>query len=292
MTGAVEKDTNETGNLRPEKNFRKDLERFSRAFADELGWEHETDRKGKTIYAQTNIAPAGGDGSFTLWAPETDLGIYVSVPVAPQSYDNRYGYSNNLKIKDIMGFGEPILWRLRNKEQTFLPNGHNRYAPADITVGELAELAKKELNAYLDNITAAKTLDHILQENQNTRNDERRENSSEKDYPAYGDGSRKDGALGTGILSAEKPVATVSGESGGIGRFDRPRAMRWRQAALERDEDPVVVDEYYYQLLRPCYCPEEPEQIPISEKMMREIIATLKKVEKAKSQKTPRTKTM
>lgn len=63
------------------------------------------------------------------------------------------------------------------------------------------------------------------------------------------------------------------------------RAMRWRQAALERDEDPVVVDEYYYQLLRPCYCPEEPEQIPISEKMMREIIATLKKVEKAKSQK-------
>lgn len=222
MTGAVEKDTNETGNLRPEKNFRKDLERFSRAFADELGWEHETDRKGKTIYAQTNIAPAGGDGSFTLWAPETDLGIYVSVPVAPQSYDNRYGYSNNLKIKDIMGFGEPILWRLRNKEQTFLPNGHNRYAPADITVGELAELAKKELNAYLDNITAAKTLDHILQENQNTRNDERRENSSEKDYPAYGDGSRKDGALGTGILSAEKPVATVSGESGGIARFDRP----------------------------------------------------------------------
>ena len=121
MTGAVEKDTNETGNLRPEKNFRKDLERFSRAFADELGWEHETDRKGKTIYAQTNIAPAGGDGSFTLWAPETDLGIYVSVPVAPQSYDNRYGYSNNLKIKDIMGFGEPILWRLRNKEQTFYP---------------------------------------------------------------------------------------------------------------------------------------------------------------------------
>ena len=94
-----------------------------------------------------------------------------------------------------MGFGEPILWRLRNKEQTFLPNGHNRYAPADITVGELAELAKKELNAYLDNITAAKTLDHILQENQNTRNDERRENSSEKDYPAYGDGKPQKTAL-------------------------------------------------------------------------------------------------
>ena len=168
-----------------------------------------------------------------------------------------------------MGFGEPILWRLRNKEQTFLPNGHNRYAPADITVGELAELAKKELNAYLDNITAAKTLDHILQENQNTRNDERRENSSEKDYPAYGDGSRKDGALGTGILSArsllqqyrENPAELLDSIDQTV-----TRAMRWRQAALERDEDPVVVDEYYYQLLRPCYCPEEPEQIPISEK--------------------------
>ena len=30
------------------------------------------------------------------------------------------------------------------KQRTnLLPNGHNRYAPADITVGELAELAKK-----------------------------------------------------------------------------------------------------------------------------------------------------
>ena len=110
--------------------------------------------------------------------------------------------------------------------------------------------AKKELNAYLDNITAAKTLDHILQENQNTRNDERRENSSEKDYPAYGDGSRKDGALGTGILSArsllqqyrENPAELLDSIDQTV-----TRAMRWRQAALERDEDPVVVDEYYYQ---------------------------------------------
>src|SRR5699024_1678879 len=122
ITGAVGKDTDETINLRPEKNFRKDLERFSRALADELGWEHKTDRKGKIIFAQTNIAPAGGNGSFTLWAPETDLGIYVSVPVSPQSYNDRDGYSHDLQITDVMGFGEPILWRLRNKEQTFLPN--------------------------------------------------------------------------------------------------------------------------------------------------------------------------
>lgn len=221
MTGAVEKDTNETVNLRPEKNFRKDLDRFSRALADELGWEHETDRKGKIIYVQTNIAPAGGDGSFTLWAPDTDLGIYVSVPVVPQSYNNRDGYSHDLQITDVMGFGKPILWRLRNKEQTFLPNGHNRYAPADITVGELAELAKRELNAYLDNRKAAETLDHILQENQNTRNDERRENGSEGEPPAYGDGSRRNGTLGDGSLSAEVPAATVSGESDGTARFDR-----------------------------------------------------------------------
>ena len=29
------------------KELPQGLERFSRAFADELGWEHETDRKGK-----------------------------------------------------------------------------------------------------------------------------------------------------------------------------------------------------------------------------------------------------
>lgn len=139
-----------------------------------------------------------------------------------------------------------------------------------LSVGELAELAKKELNAYLDNITAAKTLDHILQENQNTRNDERRENSSEKDYPAYGDGSRKDGALGTGILSAEKCLLQQYRENPAelLDSIDQTvtRAMRWRQAALERDEDPVVVDEYYYQLLRPCYCPRSRNKYPSAKK--------------------------
>lgn len=221
ITGAVGKDTDETINLRPEKNFRKDLERFSRALADELGWEHKTDRKGKIIFAQTNIAPAGGNGSFTLWAPETDLGIYVSVPVSPQSYNDRDGYSHDLQITDVMGFGEPILWRLRNKEQTFLPNGHNRYATADITVGELAELVKKELNAYL-RVNSVETSSRELQNNLNSYNDGRREDSNDGNHFPHGDGSRKDGALGTGVLSAEKPVTTVSGESGGITRFDRP----------------------------------------------------------------------
>lgn len=221
ITGAVGKDTDETINLRPEKNFRKDLERFSRALADELDWEHKTDRKGKIIFAQTNIAPAGGNGSFTLWAPETDLGIYVSVPVSPQSYNDRDGYSHDLQITDVMGFGEPILWRLRNKEQTFLPNGHNRYATADITVGELAELVKKELNAYL-RVNSVETSSRELQNNLNSYNDGRREDSNDGNHFPHGDGSRKDGALGTGVLSAEKPVTTVSGESGGITRFDRP----------------------------------------------------------------------
>ena len=221
ITGAVGKDTDETINLRPEKNFRKDLERFSRALADELDWEHKTDRKGKIIFAQTNIAPAGGNGSFTLWAPETDLGIYVSVPVSPQSYNDRDGYSHDLQITDVMGFGEPILWRLRNKEQTFLPNGHNRYATADITVGELAELVKKKLNAYL-RVNSVETSSRELQNNLNSYNDGRREDSNDGNHFPHGDGSRKDGALGTGVLSAEKPVTTVSGESGGITRFDRP----------------------------------------------------------------------
>lgn len=221
ITGAVGKDTDETINLRPEKNFRRDLERFSRTLADELGWEHKTDRKGKIIFAQTNIAPAGGNGSFTLWAPETDLGIYVSVPVSPQSYNDRDGYSHDLQITDVMGFGEPILWRLRNKEQTFLPNGHNRYATADITVGELAELVKKELNAYL-RVNSVETSSRELQNNLNSYNDGRREDSNDGNHFPHGDGSRKDGALGTGVLSAEKPVTTVSGESGGITRFDRP----------------------------------------------------------------------
>lgn len=72
-------------------------------------------------------------------------------------------------------------------------------------------------------------------------------NSSEKDYPAYGDGSRKDGALGTGILSAEKLKVTVSRirRNCSIDRLTVHGRCGGRQRRTW-DEDPVV-DEYYHQ---------------------------------------------
>ena len=59
------------------KRAKKDTAKYSKELASMLGWEHDADKKGKPDYAHANIAPAGGDVSFILWKPNSDLGVHV-----------------------------------------------------------------------------------------------------------------------------------------------------------------------------------------------------------------------
>lgn len=145
---ATAKDETETGNLKSEKKFRKDLTRFSKALSAALGWEHDTDKKGNPVYATTNIPPAGGEGHFILWKPGTEYGVYVMIPVEPNGYDRSRDYSDTLRISDTMQQGNPILWRITGKANKYI-GYDNHYVPADITAGVLAELVKHEINHYL-----------------------------------------------------------------------------------------------------------------------------------------------
>lgn len=212
-TGTTEKDIHETGNLRPEKNFRKDLTQFSKELAKALGWEHKTDKKGKPVYVDINIPPAGGDGSITLLPAGSEYGIYINIPVRPSDYIAGSGYTDDLVVEDILGAGKPILYRICTAKESHILDSPNCYAPANITVGEMAELAKKELNSYI-----------------------RRKNASQPTTPDASDGTKPnnhenpandtnrlgtDSPLGNGTIPAGRAPSDVPRGTERIGKVDR-----------------------------------------------------------------------
>lgn len=83
------------------------------------------------------------------WPPDSEYGIYINIPVHPSGYIASSDYTDDLVIEDILGAGSPILYRVCTTTKSYLLDAPNRYAPADITVGEMAELAKNELNSYI-----------------------------------------------------------------------------------------------------------------------------------------------
>ena len=206
-TGTTEKDIHETGNLRPEKKFRKDLTQFSKELVKALGWEHKTDKKGKTLYAETNIAPAGGDGSITLLPADSEYGIYINIPVHPS------GYTDDLVIEDILGAGSPILYRVCTTTKSYLLDAPNRYAPADITVGEMAELAKNELNSYIRRKNAPEPTTPDASDGTKPNNHENPANNTDRMGP--------DSPLGNGRIPAGDASAYVPRGTEGVGNVDR-----------------------------------------------------------------------
>lgn len=122
------------------KRIRKDMKPFVTALHDVLGWDYDTDRKGKVDAFHVNIAPAGGDVYFVFWKPGTDVGVYVSLTYQP-SYSRANGY-------DDYRLEPSFLWRLTTKENKWT-GLRNQYHSTDATVGELADLFEKEVFNYL-----------------------------------------------------------------------------------------------------------------------------------------------
>ena len=225
-TGATEKDENETSNLRPEKKFRKDLTQFSKKLVKALGWEHKTDKKGKTLYAETNIAPAGGDGSITLLPADSEYGIYINIPVHPSGYIASSGYTDDLVIEDILGAGRPILYRVCTTTKSYLLDAPNRYAPANITVGEMAELAKKELNSYIRRKNASQPTTPDASDDTKPNNHENLTNDTDR--------LGTDSPLGNGRIPSGNASEYVPQGTERIGSVDR--GNRKQRAGLEEND--------------------------------------------------------
>lgn len=144
--GSTAKDDHETGNKAPERKFKKDLEKYSKALATALGFEHDTDKKGKKIYSNTNVAPAGGDGRITLWKPGSEYGVTMSFQ-ANREY-------RETEDNDNLELGENFMWRVVKRGGKY--DGTNMWAKSTANVTEMAGKIKMSVNNYSKNEVPAK----------------------------------------------------------------------------------------------------------------------------------------
>jgi N12 class adenine-specific DNA methylase len=222
----------EIGDQSSIKAFKKDLTNYSKRLAKLLGYEHDSNKKKKIEYANTNVAPAGGNGSIILWKPNSDYGVYISVPVDRKDYTAGRGYSDDLVIRGILGdsFGGDILWRVTTKDNKFT-GLQNRYINKAVTAGEFADLIKKAVdqaeNKKIKDFNPSINEDADTNDDGALRQDTKRlpTGESSEDVQSTGEGEQAGGVLpgqgtevpGTSAVPETKRSGTRSGRGGSVG---------------------------------------------------------------------------
>lgn len=115
----------ETPNVLISKQIQKDVARYVKQLADRLGYEFALNTKGKKLTyngVSDNIAPSGGNATFKLFKPGSDIGIYVSLnyDLDFESDPNNDGYT----LSD--GFVGGHLFRTTSKSGS---DGTNQFIP-------------------------------------------------------------------------------------------------------------------------------------------------------------------
>lgn len=122
----------EGGSRAADRVFGRDLRKFAKELQKELGWEEDPKHKLSSI----NIAPIGGDGTILMWKPDSEFGLYVSVPVQRMENDS-------LKVQ---GMGIPhgeIMWRWTTKKDPWT-GLQNQWLKKEVTPKELADLVRSQ----------------------------------------------------------------------------------------------------------------------------------------------------
>lgn len=151
--GQTEKEITEYGSKAPERKFKADLKQYAKKLREILGYEPERDKKGKDESVHTNIAPIGGDGIILLWKPNSEYGVYISIPT------NRDYGDDSLTVEGTLGKSMTIMYRATTKADKW-GGCANQWAPGTISAEELAEKIKNEVDFY-DHVKGAK---EIIQE--------------------------------------------------------------------------------------------------------------------------------
>jgi N12 class adenine-specific DNA methylase len=144
LLGAYEPSANDEMRENPhiyvERELKKDLTNFVKKLNERLKWEFDTDKKGKPIVASANIAPAGGDGTFILWVPNSEYGIYVSLSVQPKEYKEWY---------EKYELEPSILWRVTKKDNKYSGLSNQWMNSEDFTIPNLVDKFTKATTFYL-----------------------------------------------------------------------------------------------------------------------------------------------
>jgi N12 class adenine-specific DNA methylase/DNA-binding XRE family transcriptional regulator len=137
------------------KTIQRDVGSYVAKLADALGYEFALDKKGKKKTfngVDANIAPAGGDVSFKLFAPDSEFGIYVNMSYQPDltdtgSYD-AYQLSN--------GLTGGVLFRTTKKD-SYSDDGRNNFIDiselsSDTFVNKIIGLVEARIKSENDKI--------------------------------------------------------------------------------------------------------------------------------------------
>ena len=118
------------------KLVKKEITSYAKGIAKQLGW----DIAAKDIHP--NIAPAGGEVSFTFTIPGTPYSMYVQASYQPEYSDNG-GYDNY----NFNGF----FYRLEESGASGNEKykGGNQWQKENVTAAEMAQILKREASGYL-----------------------------------------------------------------------------------------------------------------------------------------------
>lgn len=148
-TGAQPENENEsTGYMRvAEKKFKNDLEKLSKVIAKAYGLTPEQ-RKKKDVWANTNLAPIGGEGTIKLCLPDgRKLAIYVSVDRVDVPGKSTAGIDNLKVVNAVM--------RIEDNR-----DGGTKYGIDELETGKLSfDTIEKDLN----NILGQKPSIHLVE---------------------------------------------------------------------------------------------------------------------------------
>lgn len=142
--GETTKDMKETGSKLTERRFRNDLNRIAKELKRALGYEDHLDKKGRTNTVSLNIAPSGGDGTIILWKPNSNYGVYIDVIVEQDITEETVKPSGNSKFTLNI---TKIMWRATSKDDVY-GGFENQWEAPDVSIKELAEKIKKEVDYY------------------------------------------------------------------------------------------------------------------------------------------------
>ncbi|MDD4565534.1 MAG: hypothetical protein PHE79_08715 [Eubacteriales bacterium] len=131
-------EANEIASKAAHVELKKELTNFSKALAETMGYEFDTDNKGKTTHASVGFK----SGTIILWKPNTDYGIYISINYEEVPQDKEYNWNSSLKMQSLIT--PAVLYRVATRKNKYSGFTNNFLEPKEgiLTVSEIAPLVK------------------------------------------------------------------------------------------------------------------------------------------------------
>lgn len=123
------------------KTLKREITKFSKKLAERLGYEPDTDKKGKAVYASVNHMGA----TIILWKPNTDYGIYIHPSYEEVKNGKEHNYNSSLRLE------QRVLYRVTTKKDKYMGLANHYMTPTNgiLTVSEVAPLVETLVDRHI-----------------------------------------------------------------------------------------------------------------------------------------------